>query len=222
MIGGRSFVTTAAAVAPQKEPQAEYAPGVWKFVAGRVESQSGVPERLISEIAASHSITSSALSPPPAPITTRLTPCGRCARPGLPIVERVGLLGASDIENVQNGTIRCGCSSASGHCFRQQPLELAKISNLGTDIVQMLRGNVANLAARHLGRASQPDQCADFIEREAQLTRPTNERQDAEMIGVIDATATRCARRRWQHLDPLVVPDGFDINRRQFRQLTDC
>ena len=40
---------------------------------GRVESQSGVPERLISEIAASHSITSSALSPPPAPITTRLT-----------------------------------------------------------------------------------------------------------------------------------------------------
>jgi hypothetical protein len=33
----------------------------------------------------------------------------------------------------------------------------AKMSNLGTDIVEMLRGNVANLAARHLGRASKPD-----------------------------------------------------------------
>ena len=130
--------------------------------------------------------------------------------------------GTSDIENVQNGTIRRSCSGASGHRFRQQPFEFAKISNLSADIVEMLRGNVANLAARHFGRASEPDQCADFIEREAQLARPTNKRQDAEMIGVIDATATRCARWCWQHLDSLVVSDGFDIHGSQFRQPADC
>ena len=89
-----------------------------------------------------------------------------------------GLFGASDIENVQNGAIRRSCSGASGHRFRQQPLEFAKISNLGADIVEMLRGNVANLAARHFGRASQSDQCAYFIEREAQLARPTNKSQE--------------------------------------------
>jgi hypothetical protein len=52
-----------------------------------------------------------------------------------------------DIENVQYGAYRCCGAGALRHGFRQQELQLAKITNFRADVIEVMRGNLPDLTA---------------------------------------------------------------------------
>ena len=81
----------------------------------------------------------------------------------------------------------------------------------------MVRGNLANLAARGFFRSPKPNQSAHFIKRETQIARPPYEGPGAEVTIVIDATAPRCARRPRVYLDPLIIAYRLNVHASQLR-----
>src|SRR5690348_687021 len=85
----------------------------------------------------------------------------------------------------------------------------------------MPHGDLADLAARCLLRAAEPQQGADVLERKAQLARAPDEGEDADILPAVDAATGGGALRGGQHLDPLVVTDRLDIDPAAFRQFAD-
>src|SRR5690242_3884707 len=106
------------------------------------------------------------------------------------------LFRALHIEDVQDRAIRRRPAGASGDRACEQALKLFQVAELGADVFKMMRGNLAHLAAGRLGRPAEPDQRADFIEREPQLAGPAYEHQDTKVALVIDATSA--ASSRWR------------------------
>ena len=60
---------------------------------------------------------------------------------------RASLIAAPDIENVEYWAIGCRGPGALRDRYRQQAFQLAKIADLGADIIEMMRGNPANFPA---------------------------------------------------------------------------
>ena len=64
------------------------------------------------------------------------------------------MLAARDIEHIQNGTLRRGGAGALGNHPFQQLFHLTKMSDFFPDLVEVVRRNVANLAAGCVARPS--------------------------------------------------------------------
>jgi hypothetical protein len=54
---------------------------------------------------------------------------------------------------------------ASPHRLRQDTFKFFQVGELGSNVFEMMRGNLADFAARGFFRASQPEKSADFVER---------------------------------------------------------
>jgi hypothetical protein len=57
-------------------------------------------------------------------------------------------ISALDIENIQHRAIRCRVARASGHRLCQQAFKLLEVAELGPNVSEMMRGNLADFAAR--------------------------------------------------------------------------
>jgi len=122
----------------------------------------------------------------------------------------------ADIENVKHRAFWCVGSGAARNRFRQQPLQLAKVGDLGADILEMTRCDVANVPTCGFRGAPKPDQRVDLIQRKPQLPRAADEGQGAKVSCVVAATATARTRWRGEHFDPLVIADRFNVHAREF------
>jgi hypothetical protein len=91
------------------------------------------------------------------------------------------LVRALNIEDVQDWTLRRRPAGAFGDSACQQALESFQVTELGPYVFEMMRGNLAHLATRRLFWSPEPDQRADFIERESQFAGPPYEDQSAKM-----------------------------------------
>jgi hypothetical protein len=49
--------------------------------------------------------------------------------------------------------------------LRQDTFKFFQVGELGSNVFEMMRGNLADFAARGFFRASQPEKSADFVER---------------------------------------------------------
>src|SRR5207248_87023 len=87
----------------------------------------------------------------------------------------------------------------------QQALELAQIVKLAANVLEVMRGNRADFATGSLFGSPEPDKGADFVDRAAQLARPPNEGQHANVGRVVDAAAGQrsrgCERRMDREFD---------------------
>jgi hypothetical protein len=73
--------------------------------------------------------------------------------------------------------------------------ELLQVVELCLNGFEMVRGNRPDLAAGGPFRPAKPKPGADIIEREAQLARPSYEREDTQARSIIGPTAAGGARR---------------------------
>jgi len=134
---------------------------------------------------------------------------------------RASLFAALNIENVEYRAIGCRGPGALRDRFRQQAFQLAKIADLCADMIEMMRGNPANVPAGRLFGASEPQQGTNFVEGEAEFPRPPQKRKGTNVSRLINAATARGARRRGKNLRPLVIADRLDIHARQLRQPAD-
>ena len=104
---------------------------------------------------------------------------------------------------------------------RQQTLQFLEVAYFCPNVVEVVRGDFANPTAGRFLRSAEPKQGADLVKREAKLARPPYENENAKVGPAIHATAACGARRRNQHLDPLVVADGFDFDATAFCKLAN-
>src|SRR5260370_20331952 len=131
------------------------------------------------------------------------------------------LLRALNIENIQHGAIRCLFTRASDNRVRQQAFQFFQVTELGPNVFEMMRGDFLDFTAGgHSGR-SQAEQSADLIGRKPQLARAPYEDEYTKFHRAIDATPAGVARRRGQHLDPLVIANRLDIYAGEARKLAN-
>ncbi len=76
----------------------------------------------------------------------------------------------------------------------------------------MASGDVAHLATRGTPRRTEAEQGTDVFERETKFARPADEAEYPHIPVAIDTPPAGGARRRGQHLDPLVITDRLDID----------
>src|SRR5262249_38230215 len=107
---------------------------------------------------------------------------------------RLGV-GASNVENIQDGALGGARTRALRHGPRQQTLELSQIVELGSDVFKMVCGDLADLSTRRLARSAEPHPSADFLDRESELAPAPDEGQGAQMHRVVNSAPTRGARR---------------------------
>ena len=119
---------------------------------------------------------------------------------------------ALGVENVKHRAIGCHSSRTAGDGCRQQTFKFLQVIKLGPNVVEVTRGNLADLTTGRLFGSTKPQQRAYLVEREAQFTRPTYKGQKAKVGCLVDATATWRARWYRNHLNPLVVTDRFNIH----------
>jgi hypothetical protein len=91
------------------------------------------------------------------------------------------LFGALYIENIQHRAVLRRLARASSHCPCQDTFKFFQVGELGSDVFEMMRGNLADFAARGLFRASQPEQSADFVERKPEIARPPYEGEGSKV-----------------------------------------
>ena len=124
---------------------------------------------------------------------------------------------ALNIEHIQYWTFRCDFPRASGNGFRQQAFQPFQVIKLGADIFEMMRCDRTDLSTCSLFWSAKTHQRSDFLKRESEFSRSPYEGQGTDMRRVINPSAARRAWRRRQHLDPLVIADGLDVNATQAR-----
>src|SRR5205807_1862626 len=73
-----------------------------------------------------------------------------------------------------------------------------KLARLGTCLLPVL--------------SRKSEQRPDFIEGEPEFARAADKSEGARLSRAVAPSATHGARRRGQHLDPLVIPDGLDVD----------
>jgi hypothetical protein len=59
-----------------------------------------------------------------------------------------------------------------GYRIRQQASDLAQVTDLCADVVEMMGGNLPDFTAWRLFGSAKPKQSADFVEREAEFPCP--------------------------------------------------
>ena len=99
------------------------------------------------------------------------------------------------------------------------PLHDAQILEFRFYIDQLVLSHIPRLAATLT--VIELEQSAHFFQREAELLRALDEAQPGYVAVIVMADA---ARRLWRHFQqrlPLVITDGFDMNRHARRNLAD-
>ena len=96
--------------------------------------------------------------------------------------------------------------------FREQPLDLHEVRDLGPDLLKMMRRNLPDLGARCSFRAAEFDDRPNLVGSEPKASRAADEAQRADMGLVIDAMAAFGSRRRRQNPGPLEIADGLEVN----------
>src|SRR5262249_20141485 len=125
------------------------------------------------------------------------------------------------VEDVQHGTIGYVLAGTFRDSPAQYAFELCEVSDLRTDIVEMMLGDGAHLGAGRPARPGESEQGADFVQRKAQLPSTPDESEDARFLRSIDAVPAGGASRRGEHLDFLVIADGLDVHAGPAREFAD-
>ena len=132
------------------------------------------------------------------------------------------LPGFTSTKGVNQGASGQLSGITAAHRIRQDTLHCPEICNLRLNFGEMTCRKVAHLAAcvlAVLGRKGQ--QRADFIEGEPERAGTADESEGPRFGRSVHSPPAGGARRRRQHLDALVIPDGLDIDPGPSGQLTD-
>src|SRR5258708_3883916 len=99
--------------------------------------------------------------------------------------------------------------------------QLSQVADFRADVTAVARGDVADLAAGDFARSGEGEQGPDVLDRKTELARPADETQYSRVPDAKDTPAAGGARRRGQHLDPLVIADRLDVDAGAPRELAD-
>jgi hypothetical protein len=86
-----------------------------------------------------------------------------------------GPSGTPDVKNVQDGALRNAVSGTLRDCFCEQSFELPQVCDLGADVIEMVRSDLAHICARRFSRSPQGEQRADVFETETKLAAASDE-----------------------------------------------
>ena len=92
------------------------------------------------------------------------------------------MLASRHVEHIQNGALRRGGAGALGNHLFQQLFHLTKMGDFCPDLIEVIRRNVANLAARCFARPSQPKHFSDVVDGKSQVARSLDERQKSVYV----------------------------------------
>ena len=103
----------------------------------------------------------------------------------------------------------------------QNALHPAEVRDLGSHVLEVSIRDDPNLGARALALIREPEQRPHLTNGEPKRTGATNEGQSLELVGAVQAVASRTPSRSGQQRDPLIVADRLDVRARVLRQPTD-
>ncbi|MDP2377697.1 MAG: hypothetical protein Q8M36_29090, partial [Reyranella sp.] len=107
------------------------------------------------------------------------------------------------------------------HHDAEDALHSFQIAYLHPNFREVFRGNVMHATARArplIGKAKQP---TNLVEREVELSRPTDEAKAACIIRLIEPVTSRTAGRFRQKAGAFIVANGFDVHAGALRQNAD-
>ena len=104
---------------------------------------------------------------------------------------------------------------------RQFVAQQLQLRDLRLDLFQMPRRDAVGLAAVAFGMVRQVEQGADFLDREAQVTRMAHEGQPRPVRLAIAAVIGRGAMRFGEQSDALIIADRLDIGAGHPREFAD-
>ena len=116
-------------------------------------------------------------------------------------------------EGVEHRTPGRVASIAAPHRIRQDTFHRLEVCDLGTDFGEVSRRELAHLGTGVAGTPSRKgQQGANFAEGEPELASAMDKGKDPYVGRPVDTPPTGRTRRCRQHLDPLIVADGLDVD----------
>ncbi len=130
-------------------------------------------------------------------------------------------LGCLIEERIDHRALRNGTSVALGRHVLEHPLDLPEILNLPVNLVQVLDGNALDVGAGVPPPIDEPQQRADLVERETELSAPPDETQALDMIFAVQPVPPFGPGGAGHQPNALVVADRLDVAAGALRQGSD-
>ena len=98
--------------------------------------------------------------------------------------------------------------------------QASEIVDLAPHFFEVMNCNLAHFVAACFGRTAQIQKCPHLLWRKAELARPFDEFECAEVTVVENPVTACCTIRRTEHADLLEIADCLDMDASLARQLT--
>ncbi len=130
-------------------------------------------------------------------------------------------LGCLIEKRIDHRALRHGASVALDRHVLEHPLDLPEVLNLPVDLVQVLDGDALDLGAGVSPPIDEPQQRADLVQREAELSAPPDKAQALDMLFAVQPVSPFASGRAGHQPDALVVADRLDVAAGALRQGSD-
>src|SRR5438552_9432186 len=124
-------------------------------------------------------------------------------------------------KRIDHRALRHGASVALDRHVLEHPLDRPEVLNLPVDLVQVLDGDALDLGAGVSPPIDEPQQRADLVEREAELSAPPDKAQALDLFFAVQPVSPFAPGGARDQPDALVVADRLDVAAGALRQDAD-